>query len=151
ALFRLHVDDKLIAGQMVDIGVTKEDEWSALELDGNFSVTARHPLTCAEINGNAGPAPVINAELERDKGFSAGCRIHACFLPVSRKALAFGSVPGPILSTDAIMDYVFCAHWTNGMQHLRLFVAYRIGCEGDGRLHRSESNQLHDVVGHHVT
>ena len=39
---------------------------------------------------------------------------------------------------------------THGMQHLHLLVAHLRGVEGDGRLHRRQTQQLHHVVLHHV-
>src|SRR5436309_259171 len=38
----------------------------------------------------------------------------------------------------------------HGVQHLALFSAYRFGVETGRRLHRSQLEQLKQVIGHHV-
>ena len=37
------------------------------------------------------------------------------------------------------------------MQYLGLFVAHRVRLKRNGRLHRGQADELHDVVGYHVT
>src|SRR2546430_1578389 len=129
---------------MIDIGVTEENEWSALELNGNFCVTARQPLASTQINRDTSPPPIVDPKFKRDKGFRAGGGINTWFLTVTRKGAGFGGGAGPILATDTVVDHIFRAHGANRVQHFGLLVAHRIGSKRDRRLHCSESNQLHD-------
>src|SRR5713226_1830943 len=63
-LVRLHMDDQPVALNVLDAGLAEEHQWRAIELDDDLRISPGPPLPRAQIEGNAGPAPVIDEELQ---------------------------------------------------------------------------------------
>src|SRR6185369_3107714 len=121
----------------------------APKLDDDAGATAGQVFAGAQVEGNVGPAPVINQQLHGDKGFGLGIGRYAGFTAIRRRTFAVHNALA-VLAAHGPDKYIFGTHGLDGMQNLGLFVADRIGTEGHGRFHRGEADELHDVVGHHV-
>jgi len=67
ALIGCDVHQPEVRLEVADVGLTEEHERDLLELDRDLSVSRRHALAGAHVERNAGPTPVINAQLERDE------------------------------------------------------------------------------------
>src|SRR5262249_47403520 len=68
-LIRLDAQRQDVRGQSLDRGVAKEGVGRLTKLHRDLGVAGGEILAGAEIEGYAGPAPVVDAELERDIGF----------------------------------------------------------------------------------
>src|SRR5258708_2640460 len=55
-----------------------------------------------------------------------------------------------ILTTNRAAQNLLGTEGLDSVQNLGLLVAYRVRPERDRRLHRSEADELHDVVGDHI-
>src|SRR5579872_4512122 len=135
--------------QLVEGSIAEQLKRHALELNGNFGVSLRQALARAEIEGNARPAPIVDIELEGNKSFGARLGVDSRLGPVARHSFV-GDYAVPVLSAYALLQHIFGVQRLQRMQDLGLFISYGIGLKRDGRLHRSQAEQLHDVVGHHV-
>ena len=67
-LVRLDADDQAVRRNGVG-GHVEDDMRHTMESDHDLREALRQPLAGAEIEGHARPAPVGDAELERDEGF----------------------------------------------------------------------------------
>jgi len=56
-----------------------------------------------------------------------------------------------VLSADGFAQDILIAEGLDGVQNFCLLIADRIGVEGNRRLHGGEADELHHVVGDHVT
>src|SRR5271170_4734350 len=106
--------------------IAKEDKRRAAELDHDMSVARRHPLARTKIEGNVGPAPVVNQQLHGDEGLGARIRRHVGFGPVSWNLF---SVHGSfsVLPAYRAAEKFLIVDRLDGMQNLGLFVAHSIG------------------------
>jgi hypothetical protein len=98
--------------------------------------TLGHPLAGAQVEGHAGPAPVVDEALQRDEGLGLGVGVDARFVAVAG---------------------VLAAHhvgWLDRQHRLRktLFFSSLIGArlQRGRRLHRGEGEDLEQVGHHHV-
>src|SRR5215510_5633004 len=66
---RLDAQRQDVRGQSLDRGVAKEGVGRLTKLHRDLGVAGREVLAGAEIEWHAGPAPVVDAELERGIGF----------------------------------------------------------------------------------
>ena len=55
-----------------------------------------------------------------------------------------------VLAAHRAGQDIFRTQRLDRVQDLGLLVAHRVRLEGNGRLHRGQADELHDVVGHHV-
>src|SRR5207248_7073586 len=64
-LFGLHTDDERVGGGRP---LAEERVRQLVELDGNLRDPLRQPLSTPDVEGNAVPAPAVDAELDGRKG-----------------------------------------------------------------------------------
>src|ERR1700675_1567249 len=149
AFFRLDVQHQLVGHHVFHLSFAEQHEGRAPELNYDMGMASGQPLAGAQIEGNSRPAPVVDEEPHGDESFGARVRRHALFGAVSRHALiVHGSVS--VLPADGFAEHVLATEGLNGMQDFGLLVADRVRLERNRRFHRGESDELHDVVGHHV-
>ncbi len=122
-------------------GVFEEEQRRLLELDGDLGDALGEALAGADVEGNAGPAPVLDLEPEGGVGLGLRAWMDAVFLAVADDGLAVDGA-GAVLAADGVggMDGL------DGLPDFDLFGADGGGFEGDGRLHGDEAEELHDVV-----
>ena len=149
AFFRLDVNDQAIRFEIFYGGVAEEDEWRAAKLDDDFGGALREALAGAEVEGNAGPAPVVDLEFQRDEGFGVGV---GCDVGLAAIAGNMFAVDGAfvVLAADGVGENILGHERLNGVEDFGLFVADFVGVEGDGRLHRGHGEELEEMVGNHV-
>src|SRR5208282_518849 len=149
SFFGLDVQHQLIRHQMFDGRVAEEHEGRPSKLYHDLSITHRHTLAGSQVEGNVGPAPVVDQQFHGDEGLGARIRGDIGLGPVGGDALAvFGALA--ILAAHAAAEDVFIAGGLDGVENFGLLVADGVGVAGDGRLHGGEADELHDVVGHHI-
>ena len=83
AFVRLDAQHQHVRVGALDGRVAEERERRALELHGHFGVPARQPLAGTQIEGDAGPAPVVDVEPHRDERFGARVRRDVGFVAVA--------------------------------------------------------------------
>src|SRR5271170_4350595 len=69
AFFGLDVKDEAVG---LDFALAKYDVWRAAKLNHDLSAALGEALAGAEVEGDAGPAPVVDQEASGDEGFGAG-------------------------------------------------------------------------------
>ncbi len=102
-----------------------------------------------QIERNSRPAPVVDQEAHGDEGFGARVRRHAILGAVGGHTLAVHDAFA-VLPADGFAEYVLVAEGLDGMQDFSLLVAHRVRLERNWRFHRGQSDELHDMVRHHV-
>ena len=131
----LQPDDQPV-GRAVDgaAAIALEDVvWALLEGDDNFRGAPRKLLAGADIERNAGPAPVVDRQLHRDKGLGIRGLAELLCVFLILAALDVGGGKGP-----------------DGPKHTKLLVADLVSVEEGGRFHRNKADKLQKVVLHHV-
>ena len=118
-----------------------------LELDDDFRDAGGEALAGAQVEGNAGPAPVGDVGLDGDEGL--GVALAAELVEIALHRAARGGT-GPVLAAHRCLRGLGAADALQRAQHLQLLVAHRIGVHRGGRFHGDEAEQLQDVVLHHV-
>src|SRR5688572_4034691 len=68
-LVRLYVDLDPVSPQTIDGCIAEQDKRCLVELDGDARVSLAHPFSGSQIEGNIGPAPVVDRDPHRRKGF----------------------------------------------------------------------------------
>ena len=143
------MNHQLIGARIFDGSFAEQHERRAAESNGNFRDTPAEPLAGAQIKRNISPAPVIDFQFERDEGFRVGIGRDIRFDAVRWDRLAVHRAFA-ILSAHHVLQNFFRSGHLDGVQNFGLLVAYRVGFEGNGRLHGGERQQLKKMVGHHV-
>lgn len=120
-----------------------------LELYDDSGAPRRQRLAGPDIKRYAGPAPIIDHQLECDIGLS--CRIphDVGGTPVCNHVPAIDST-SPVLAPRHVAAGILHAELMHGVQHLELLGAHGVGREAGRRLHRNERQKLEQVVLHHV-
>ena len=125
----------------------EQQQWRRAKLDCDLGDTTRHPLTRAQIERDALPAPVVDMGLERDE--SLGVRRLAELVRIARHRLP-PDRPRRILAGDGGRSGAGPVDRPERSEHLHLLVANRRGAELGRRLHRHEGEELEHVVLNHV-
>ena len=143
------MNDHAIGFDVFDGGVAEEDKGSAAELNHDFGGALGEALAGAEIERNAGPAPVVDLELEGDEGVGVGLGIDVGFLAIAGELLAV-YFAGAVLAANGVREDFLRREGLNRVQNFGLLVADFVGVEGDGRLHGGHGKELEEMVGNHV-
>src|ERR1700675_377806 len=122
----------------------------AAKLNRNLRGLPGKPLPGTEVERHPLPAPVVEEQPERHKCLRLGIRQYAVFFAIARYFLAANQTLAVLPTDDALMDGV-SVNWTNGMEHIHFLVANLIGIEGNHWFHGHETQELHQVILHHVT
>src|ERR1022692_766992 len=93
----------------------------------NDSLPLGKPLAGAQVEGYAGPAPVIDEAFQGDEGLGIRIAVDAFLRPISR-----------ILPADDISRL----DWQHAAKDLVLFLADRLWLQGRRRLHRRKPEDL---------
>ena len=118
---------------------SKEGGGRTTEDNNDLGGTGGQSLAGAKIEGDAGPAPVIDLYFESGVGFRSGLRIDAVAL-----AVAF------VLGADGAGTYDFHLGGGNGAEHFYFLIVNGLGGKVGGGLHGGDGEKLHHVVLHHV-
>ena len=127
----------------------KQHERRAAELNGDFRDAAAQPFAGAQIEGNVSPAPVVDFQFQRHESFRVGAGRDVRLDAVGRDRLAVHRAFA-ILAAHHVLQNFFRRGHLDGVQDFGLFVAHRVGFEGNGRLHGGQRQQLEKMVGNHV-
>ena len=79
----------------------KSSSGRLLELDGDLGDALGEALAGADVEGNAGPAPVFDLEAEGGVGLGLGAWMDAVFLAVADDGLAVDGA-GAVLAADGV-------------------------------------------------
>ena len=118
-------------------------------MDGDFRAGLGQRFAGTQIKRHAFPSPVVDLDLHRDKGFDDAVGVDAFFLAIAFHVFA-GVCVGGVLAADRAAGDLFGREWLNRAEHLDLFIADRVGVQADGRLHRGQGQELHEVILNHV-
>ena len=122
--------------------------WSALERHRHLGDAAAQPLAGAQVERDAGPAPVADVEAEGRIGLRPGRGVDVLLVQVAADLLA--ALPaGGVLAAGGVQVEV--VRGTCGGQHLLLLDPQAARVERQRLLHRHQRHQLQQVVLDHVT
>ncbi len=120
-------------------GMEPSAEWHRAEADDDLGDAIGQPLARAQEERHAGPAQVLDLDLERDEGLRGAVRTS-------------GRTPGSVEYAGTCTPWITPAHrdaadiaLVDGLerpQHTQLFVAHGVGIHGMRRLHRDDGKQL---------
>ena len=122
--------------------VLEEEQRRLLELDGDLGDALGEALAGADVEGNAGPAPVVDLEAEGGVGLGLGAWVDTIFLAIADDGLAVDGA-GAVLAADGVRR----GGWADGAPDLDLF-----GADGVRPRRRSGGSMatklrsFHDVV-----
>src|SRR6202011_3691624 len=102
--------------------IAKEHERRAAKLNNDFGGALLEALAGAKIEGNSGPAPVVDLQLEGDEGFGVGVRSHVGLAAVTNHRLAANGA-GAVLAANHTGEHVFGTERLHSVQDFRLLVA----------------------------
>ena len=127
-LIRLNPDRKDVRIQRAGpIGVEQNGR-DLFEMDGDLARPFRQSLSCAEKEGNAGPPPVVDGNLDRNVRLGPRLGGHAGFLAIPGHGFAHVE-PGDVLrANDAAVD-LLADNGSKGPQHFELLVTDHVGVE----------------------
>ena len=131
-------------------GVAEKDKWGALKLNRHLCMAGGHAITGSYVKRDSGPSPVIDHQPQGDERFSSGISRYSGFRVIPAHSLTIRSALS-ILPTNAALYDVFGGEWLYSLQDLGLLIADRVRSKRDRRLHGSETEQLKQMVGDHVT
>src|SRR3954469_10581747 len=145
AFVGLDVDDYAICPEAFDAGLTKQDERGFFEFDDDGRIFCRHTLAGTDIDGNVGPSPIVETELEGDKSLGVRVRsdllLRAIFWNSFAADLAFSVLPA-----DGKMENFLGRERLDRRQDLCLLVADSVRFERHGRLHGGQCQKLKNMV-----
>src|ERR1700727_2372962 len=107
------------------------------------------PLPSPYVEWNSRPTPVLNLQPYCCVSFRDGAGIHSRLLPIARYAFPVDHA-GTILPTNGESCCILDTHWPNGSKYLHLLFAHRIRIKRYWGLHRSQGQQLKQMVRHHI-
>jgi len=99
----------------------------------------------AQVDGHAGPAPVVDVGTDADERFRVRIGRHAVLLAVGGHRAALDGT-GTVLAAHGGTRRLRAVQASQAAQHLRLLVAHSFGCQRGGRLHRRQRQELEYVV-----
>ena len=127
----------------------EKDVRGVAELDADFAGAQGKRFAGAQIKRDAGPAPIINPELQRDVRFDVGIGFYLFFLPIAGTELAIHDA-GEVLAADDLFGNVGGRERTDRFEEFYFFIANRFGVERDRRFHRDKGEDLEQMVLDHV-
>ncbi len=116
-----------------------------MEAEGHLGHPGRQPLAGADVDGDAGPPPVLHPQPQGDVGLGHRVGGHVGLRPVADHRLAADG-PGRVLATHHLVDGLVRCGDVDGLEELDLLVADPVGVHRGGRFHEGEGEHLHDVV-----
>ena len=116
-----------------------------LQRDRDLGDLAREALAGAQVEGDAGPAPVVDFQAQRRKRLRGRALAHAVLFEISRDVLAAG-VPGGVLRARGDLGDLVGLGRMDRVQDLDLLVADFLGGEAHRGLHCDVAEQLEHVV-----
>mmetsp|Transcript_20975 Transcript_20975/g.80885 ORF Transcript_20975/g.80885 Transcript_20975/m.80885 type:complete len:425 (-) Transcript_20975:404-1678(-) len=119
------------------------------EVDDDLRFTGRQPLAGAQVEGHAGPAPVLHLGAQCDEGLAAAVLGHLHLFEVARHRLAAAHARAVLAAHDIARD-ALGREGLERAQHLELLVADGVGVVAGRWLHRDHRQQLQRVVLDHV-
>ncbi len=128
----------------------EEHQRRLFELDGDFGDALGQVLAGAQVEWHAGPTPAIDKHLQRQVGLGRRAGRNPWFLAIAHHLLSSAEPTGAVLGAYDVGDDILPNHRLQGVQDFDLFVAHRVGIEGNGRLHCYQGEQLQHVVLHHI-
>src|ERR1035437_7097651 len=108
----------------------EDEQRRLLELDADLRGPLLETLAGAQIERNAGPAPVLDFQPKRGISLRRRFRVDPLFVAVARHAPAFHH-SRPILAAHGVEDW----NRRNGAPHFHLLAPDGLGVEAGGRLH----------------
>ena len=144
-LVRLDPQDQGVRLLLLDLRCADRQMRWPLKLQDHLGHARWQALAGADVERDAGPAPVVDVQPQRREGLGAGERINAGLLPVPRHEL----LPGPaaaVLAPDRDPGDVLRGGQADGLQQLDLLVPHGLGGERRRRLHQRQRQHLEDVV-----
>src|ERR1700727_3017628 len=107
------------------------------------------PLPSPYVEWNSRPTPVLNLKPYCCVSFRYGAGIHSRLLPIARYRFPVNHA-GTILPSNGESCYILDTHWPNRSKYLHLLFTHRIRIKRWWRLHRSQRQQLKQMVRHHI-
>ena len=142
-------DDQEILRQPVHRRVAEHRERRLLELDRDLGALDAERLAGAQVERHAGPAPVVDGQLQRGIGLGGAAGLDVLGLAIVLD-LGVADLAGAILPAHRILQRLRFALGLDRRQHVGLFRAHRMRVELGRRLHRHQRQQLKQMVRHHV-
>ena len=125
--------------------IAEELEGRAVELDGDLGRALGQAFARPQVERNAGPAPALELEAQRDVGLRERVRGDLGLLPIAHDAMALDPARTVLAAHDVVID-LFPLEPVDGAEHAQLLVAQGLGLEGDGRLHGDQAEELEQMV-----
>src|SRR5258708_1866777 len=113
----LNMDDEAVGFQIFYRGVAEQDEGSPAKLDHDLRRALREPLSRAQIERHARPAPVVDLQFQSDKCFGIRIRRDIRFDAVASDALAVYPA-GTVLAADHVFQDIFGSERMVGVRDL---------------------------------
>ena len=120
-----------------------------MELHGHLGYPLGKTLPSAHVDGDTGPAPVVDTELHGHVGLGRAVGVDPVLLSIAGDLFAPNPAPLVLAAHDLVVD-LLGRQDLHGPQGLDLLVTDAGGVEGGGRLHERHGQHLHDVVLHDV-
>ena len=120
-----------------------------VKADGDVGDALGHALAGANVERDAGPAPVFDLEGHRGVGVGHGLRVNAFFLTEAGEILAADTGRAVLAGGGVLVDFAVLIG-PNGAQELGAFVADAGGFEHRAGLHGDGGQDLQQVVLDHV-
>ena len=114
-------------------------------MNDDFRYFRRHLFTCTNVERNATPAPVANAQFHGNISIRARIGSHSFFFTV-----AFFIAGGCILSTNDMFVQIHFIQRGERFVDLHHFVTEIVGIENSGRFHSRKGYELYQVILHHI-
>ena len=148
AFIGLQTNDEAVG--LGGLALTKNVVGQGLILDDNFGDFVGHTLTSPEIKGNSGPSPVIHIGLDGYKGLGiAGARCATLFLEIPRYGLTIDNTLA-VLATHNVLFHRRRVYGPQRFDDFDLLIADTFGFQRIWRFHGNQTEQLHQMVLHHV-
>src|SRR5262245_38180210 len=128
------MDDEAVCARVLDWRSAEELEGRAAELNSDFRDALGEPLARAEVKWNVGPAPIVNAEFERNESFVVRIGRDLRFFPIAGEIFAVDGTRAVLTTNHGLQDG-FGRRRCDGVKDFGLFVAHGVGFEGDGWFH----------------
>src|ERR1700722_19380945 len=149
AFYWLDADDKVVLRQLLDRCTFEHGQGRFTEFDCYLRAFHTERLAGAQVEGNAGPAPIVDGQFQRHVSLGRTIGPDARGLAVIRD-LRVVDLAGRVLTAHGVLQRFLFALDLEGRQHLALFRAHRMCVEPRRRLHGDQRQQLEQMIRHHV-
>ena len=114
-------------------------------MHNDFRYFRRHLFTCTNVERNATPAPVANAQFHGNISFRARIGSHSFFFTVS-----FFTTGGCILSANNMFIQIDIIQWSKRFVDLHHFITEIVCIENSRRFHSRKGHELYQMILHHI-